>query len=247
MVRQEAIEREDAGAAPGVGGGGSAAKIMIVDDHPFLRRGLTEFIEDEPDMQICGQAAGITDAIKLLMQTRPDVLIVDLSLKDGSGFELIKQVRALDKAIRMLVLSMHDETMYAERSLRAGALGYITKEEASDKVVEGIRQVMRGEVYLSDRMAGRMLNDLAAGRPRRTKSPLESLSDRELEVFELIGHAQSTKQIAKRLHLSVKTIESHRESIKRKFKLEGNLELIRCAMHWVFEQSNATLDLSDES
>jgi DNA-binding NarL/FixJ family response regulator len=206
---------------------------------------LAEFIEDEPGLKVCGQASGITEALKLLNTVSPDVLVVDLKLKDGSGFELIKQVRVLSKSIRMLVLSMYDETMYAERALRAGAMGYITKEEASDKVVEAVRQVLRGEVYLSDQMSVRMLKDVTMGNPRRAGSPLEALSDRELEVFELIGHAQGTRQIADRLHLSVKTIETHRESIKRKLKLRGNLELIRSAMHWVFEQSNATQDLTD--
>lgn len=229
-----------------LGNNDSPAKIMIVDDHPFLRRGLAEFIEDEAGMQVCGQASGITDALKLLSRIQPDVLVVDLKLKDGSGFELIKQVKALNRSIRMLVLSMYEETMYAERALRAGAMGYITKEEASDKVVDAIRQVIRGEVYVSDEMSVRMLKDVATGRAKRAGSPLEALSDRELEVFELIGHAQGTRQIAKRLHLSVKTIETHRESIKRKLSLRGNLELIRSAMHWVFEQSNATQDLSDE-
>lgn len=224
----------------------SPARIMIVDDHPFLRRGLAEFIEDETGMMVCGQASGITEAVQSLEQVGPDVLVVDLKLKDGSGFELIKQVKAMNRIIRMLVLSMYDETMYAERALRAGAMGYITKEEASDKVVDAIRQILRGEIYLSDQMSVRMLKDVASGRPRRVGSPLESLSDRELEVFELIGHAQGTRQIANRLHLSIKTIETHRESIKRKLALHGNLELIRSAMHWVFEQTNATPDPSED-
>lgn len=224
----------------------SPAKIMIVDDHPFLRRGLAEFIEDEAGMQVCGQASGITEAIRMIERINPDVLVVDLKLKDGSGFELIKQVKAMNRLVRMLVLSMYDETMYAERALRAGAMGYITKEEASDKVVDAIRQILRGEIYLSDQMSVRMLKDVASGRPRRAGTPLESLSDRELEVFELIGHAQGTRQIAKRLHLSVKTIETHRESIKRKLSLHGNLELIRSAMHWVFEQSSATPEPAED-
>ncbi len=246
MVNHKAGEMKAGASEAPIGTAEAPARIMIVDDHPFMRRGLSEFFEDEPGMKVCGQAEGISQALQLLNQVRPDVLVVDLKLKDGSGFELIKQVRAMNKSIRMLVLSMYDETMYAERALRAGALGYITKEEASDKVVEGVRQVLRGEVYLSDQMSVRILKDVATGHPRRTDSPLDSLSDRELEVFELIGHAQGTRQIADRLHLSVKTIETHRESIKRKLSLRGNLELIRSAMHWVFGQSTGTQDFGGE-
>jgi DNA-binding NarL/FixJ family response regulator len=224
------------------------ARVMLVDDHPALLRGLAEFIDDEPDMRVCGQAAGITESLQLLGRIKPDVAVIDLRLPDGSGLELIKQIRALDRSIRVLVLSMYEETIYAERALRAGAMGYITKDEASDKVIEGIRQVLRGEVCLSDRMSLRMLQMMGSSGPRPAgESPVGRLSDRELEVFELIGHAQSTRQIADRLRLSIKTIETHRESIKRKLALQGNLELIHSAIQWVFEQSTGRPESGEPS
>lgn len=220
----------------------SPAKIMIVDDHPSVRRGLADFIADAPGMEVCGEAAGIAEAMQLLGRQRPDAIVIDLNLSDGNGLELIKQVRALDQTIRMLVFSFHEETMYARRALRAGALGYITKGEVTDKVIEALRRILSGDIYLTDAMSARLLSGMAAGARPGDGSPLDELSDREFEVFELIGRAQGTPQIAKRLHLSVKTIESHRTGIKRKLNLRSNLELIHSAMHHVFEQNTPAQD-----
>jgi DNA-binding NarL/FixJ family response regulator len=212
-----------------------AARIFIVDDHPVMRLGLRTLISSEPDLEVCGETDNIPTALTLVEQGCPDIVLVDISLKGGSGIELIKQITARCPSLRILVVSMHDESLFAERALRAGALGYINKDEAINKGVDAIRQVLSGKVYLSDRMTEHMLG-VMANRDRADGSPLANLSDRELEVFEQIGHGVGTREIAEQLMLSVKTIETYRENIKRKLVLQTNTELIRRAVQWVLEQ-----------
>jgi len=214
-------------------------RILLVDDHPIVRHGMRQLIEAEGDLEVCGEASTSAEAISLSESTKPHLVLVDVSLEEGSGLELVKQIKAANPAIRMLVVSMHDETLFADRALSAGAMGYITKQRATKDLVSAIRQVLSGKVYLSERMTNRMLYRLVDGDEKGGESPIERLSDRELEVFELIGQGVSTKRIAERLHISVKTVETHRENIKRKLDLEENLELIRWAVQWVFEQGQS--------
>jgi DNA-binding NarL/FixJ family response regulator len=208
-------------------------RIMIVDDHPIVRRGLAELIEQEPGFKVTAEAESAQDAMRAIRSDQPDLAIVDLSLKDTSGIELVKQIKAQWPTIPLLVLSMHDESLYAERALRAGALGYIMKQEGTEKLITAIRAVMRGEVYLSDAMARRVLGRMVSGQPAISSTPLDILSDRELEVFEQIGRGLSTRQIAQRMCVSIKTIESHREHIKRKLNLKNASELVQHATEWL--------------
>lgn len=206
---------------------------MIVDDHPIVRRGLAELIEQEPGFKVTAEAESAQDALRAIRTDPPDLAIIDLSLKDTSGIELVKQIKAQWPTIPLLVLSMHDESLYAERALRAGALGYIMKQEGTEKLITAIRAVMRGEVYLSDAMARRVLGRMVSGQPAVSSTPLDILSDRELEVFEQIGRGLSTRQIAQRMCVSIKTIESHREHIKRKLNLKNASELVQHATEWL--------------
>jgi DNA-binding NarL/FixJ family response regulator len=209
-------------------------KIILVDDHPIVRQGLTQLIDAEDDLHVVGEAETPVEALKVIDQVQPDIALVDISLKEASGIELVKDIKIRHPSLPVLVLSMHDESFYAERVLRAGARGYVTKEEATEKVLTAIRRVLTGEIYVSDKMASKMLSKMVDGRPGTEGSfSLERLTDRELEVFELIGQGLGTGQIAKKLHLSVKTIESHRENIKRKLKLRNAAELLQHAIQWV--------------
>lgn len=209
-------------------------RVLIVDDHPVVRRGLTEMINQELDLEVCGEAADTTEALEQVKQKKPDVMVVDLSLKSGHGIDLIEQVKAFDERIRMIVSSMHDESLFAERALRAGALGYLSKQEPAGKLIEAIRQVARGEIYLSSTMSNRLLYAVVGG-DRLDRNPIATLSNRELEVFEMIGQGLATKQIANKLSLSPKTIETHREKIKSKLNLSNSNELNRRAVQWVLE------------
>jgi DNA-binding NarL/FixJ family response regulator len=213
------------------------ARILIVDDHPVVRYGLTQLIQDEPDLAVCGEAADAGKALELVQTLKPDLVLIDISLKGAGGMELIKAIKTQNKWVKMLVHSMHDESLFAERALHAGALGYVNKEEAQDKIIEAIRQVLRGHIYLSGRMTERMMQRVMTGKGKIEESPISSLSDRELEVFELIGKGLSTREIADKLHLSVKTVETYRDHIKTKLGLDNNTELIRQAILWTFEQS----------
>ena len=192
------------------------ARILIVDDHPVVRSGLRMLIDDEPDLFVCGEAGDADEAIRVLDAQKPDLVIVDLSLKGSSGLELIKRIKSRESGSKMLVSSMFDESLYAERVLNAGALGYVSKQEAMEKVIEAIRCVLSGRVYLSAAMSDRMLHRLTRDHQVPERSPVETLSDRELEVFEAIGRGRTTGEIAAHLHLSVKTVETHREKIKAK-------------------------------
>lgn len=214
-------------------------KILIVDDHSVVRYGLHQLIADEADLEICGEASGVNEAFSMVESLQPNMLVVDLSLKDGSGIELIKQVKTHYPGIRMLVWSMHDEFLFAERALKAGAMGYVCKDEPIESVLDAIHAIMRGKIHLSDRIADRLLVHMAGGDQEAGRSTLDQLSNRELEVFELIGRGCTRGQIAQNLHLSVKTIESHQENIKRKLFLASNQELFRRAVAWVLEKKES--------
>ncbi len=212
--------------------------VLLVDDHPIVRQGLAELIEQEPDLSVCGEAENASEALQMIAALQPDIAIVDISLQGTSGIELIKDVKARYPHLPMLVLSMHDETLYAERVLRAGARGYVMKEEATEKLMAAIHKVLSGQIHLSEKMATRLLSKLIDGTYESSGSPMERLSDRELQVFESIGLGLGTREIAEKLHISVKTIDSHREHIKAKLKLTGSTELVQHAIQWVqFERS----------
>jgi DNA-binding NarL/FixJ family response regulator len=214
----------------GKSGSGQGHRIMLVDDHPVMREGLAQLINHEPDLTICGQYEDTARAFAAMETAQPDLAIVDLTLKGSSGLELVKSTRASYPKVLILVLSMHDESLYAERVLRAGAAGYIMKQEASEKILGAIRQVLHGGIYLSDKMGSKLMHQLIGGKVREAGSSLERLSDRELEVFGLIGQGKGTRQIAEQLHLSVKTIESHRAHIKEKLNLKDANELVHTAI-----------------
>jgi len=207
--------------------------ILIVDDHPVLRRGLGALIESESDLAVCGEAATCTAALAAIREHPPDLVIVDLGLDGSDGLDLIKEMKTRHPEIPALVLSMHDEAVYAERALRAGARGYVTKQQLDATVLVAIRRLLGGEMYMSDALGARLAAQYVGGRTLATGSLLHALSDRELQVFRLIGHGRRTRQIADTLHLSIKTIESHCEHIKQKLGLESAAQLAQRATQWV--------------
>jgi DNA-binding NarL/FixJ family response regulator len=204
--------------------------VGLVDDHPIVRQGLAQLINAQPDLSVVVEASAAPEALAALAAQRVDVLVVDLSLREGSGIDLVRDVSARWPATPILVLSMHEEQLYAERALRAGARGYLMKHEAPEVVIGAIRKVLAGEVHLSSAMSGRLLNRFVTTKPEPGTSLLDRLSDRELEVFQLIGRGLSTRAIAEGLFLSVKTIETHREHIKQKLGLTSASELLRYAI-----------------
>ena len=209
------------------------SKVFLVDDHPLVREHLTALLQREADLEVCGEAADGPTARSLITRQEPDLVILDISLKRSHGLELLKDLKELRPKLPVLVLSMHDETLYAERALRAGAMGYITKEEATVSVLSAVRKVLAGEVYLSARMAGRMMQKMLKGRTDQAGSPLEVLADRELEVFQMIGRGMGTRQIAEELRLGIKTEESYKGRIKEKLRLTDGNELLQHAIQWV--------------
>jgi DNA-binding NarL/FixJ family response regulator len=209
-------------------------RILIVDDHPMMREGLRTLISREHDLAVCGEAETAGQALDAVANLKPDLVLADISLPGRSGVELIKDICALQPAVLILVISMHDESLYAERVLRAGARGYIMKQESGPTMIQAIRQVLAGRIYLSDKMSARILENVAGKRAKA--SPIERLSDREFEVFQLIGRGKSTVQIAEELHLSTKTVEAHRAQVKAKLDLRNMPELISFASRWVETQ-----------
>jgi DNA-binding NarL/FixJ family response regulator len=209
-------------------------RILIVDDHPLVRSGFAQLIGDCPDLEVCGEAGDMAEALAQIETTRPDLAIIDLSLAGGSGLDLIERIKSQDKDILMLVASMHDETLYAERVLAAGARGYINKQEAQDSIIRAIREVLAGRVYLSQQMTDRLLSGMVDVNDE--KRDIDSLSNRELQVFELIGQGVSTSRIAEQLNLSTKTIETHQAHIKKKLGLSSAHQLTQRAIRWVMEQ-----------
>ncbi len=208
-------------------------KVFIVDDHPVVRQGLALVLRLEPDMVVCGEAETVTDALRGIESARPDVAIVDLSLRDSSGLELVKDLRVYRPELPVVVLSMHDESLFAERVMKAGAKAYLMKDEAQQAILAAIRKVHAGGMYLSERMSGRLLAMFLQGTTTPGESLISQLSDRELEVFELIGRGITTREIAGKLNLSIKTVEAHREHIKKKLKLPDATALMQHAIHWV--------------
>jgi DNA-binding NarL/FixJ family response regulator len=211
------------------------ATIFIVDDHPLVRRGFHQLVAGERDLSVCCEAGSVAEALECLTRYKPDLAIVDISLPDGNGLELIKRMRARVPQMRVLVASMHDEDLLAERALRAGAMGYINKQEAAERVIGAIRQILQGRIYASERVAERLLSRVADNGEDIQRSPVQFLSNRELEVFDLIGRGLSTGDIAERLHLSVKTIETYRANIKKKLRLKSAAALSRSAIQWSLE------------
>ncbi len=210
------------------------ASILIVDDHPLVRAGFAQLIGDTPDLKVCCEAGDMASALQLLDSITPDLAIIDLSLAGGSGLDLIEHIKARNSNILMLVASMHDESLYAERVLAAGARGYINKQEAQEKIIQAIRQVLKGKVYLSENMTERILNNMVSRSDE--KQGIGSLSNRELQVFEMIGQGLAPGKMAQQLNLSVKTIETHQAHIKKKLGVSSAHKLTHHAIRWLLEQ-----------
>ena len=215
---------------------GNKIKVVIVDDHPLFRERLAQLINHEPDMEVTGDADTAKDAIQLIRNTSPDLAIIDITLKESSGLELVKSIKALSIGVPVLVLSMHEESLYAERALRAGATGYITKHQAADEVLAAIRRVLAGEVYLSEKMTSGFLKSLTSAGVRSVSRAVDRLTDRELEVLDLIGRGQTTRQVADKLQLGVATVDTYRARIKEKMNFRNAAELQHFAIRWVRER-----------
>jgi DNA-binding NarL/FixJ family response regulator len=215
-------------------------RILLVDDHPFMRVGLASLIDRQADLIVCGEAGNPAEAFTQLAKCKPDLVLTDLTMPGRSGLEFIKDLKAAEPGLTILVISMHDEVVHAERALRAGARGYIMKEAGGENLLTAIRQVLRGEVYVSSQMSARLLEGMSGARPRGSTSPIQKLTDREFEVFQLIGQGKSTREIAEQLHLSTKTVDVHRSHIKEKLELKDVTALIRHAVRWVETQGAET-------
>jgi len=207
-------------------------KVFLVDDHPIVRQGLTLLINQERDLTVCGEAEEMHSALQSIESAKPDIVVLDISLNGPDGLDLLKHLRSRHPKLPVLMLSIHDESIYAERTLRAGANGYIMKQEATDKVLIALRRILSNEIYVSDRIANNMLRHYVRGDQGAQSSPVTELSDRELEIFRLIGQGHTTRQIANELHLSVKTVESYQAHIKEKLSLHSARELVQHAIRW---------------
>jgi DNA-binding NarL/FixJ family response regulator len=212
-------------------------RVLIVDDHPMTRSGLVHVINHQLDLIVCGEAESAAQALDILDSSRPDLLLIDITLPGKTGLELIKDVKAMHPELLMLVVSMHDESLYADRVLRAGARGYITKHEGGEKLIEAIQHVLSGKIYVSESMSAHILEIFSGGQTRLDRSSIEKLSDREFEVFESLGEGLSSQQIAKKLHLSAKTVDAHRANIKTKLNIKTTAELISYAARWTSHQA----------
>lgn len=210
----------------------SKQRVFLVDDHPIVRQGLTLLINQEPELTVCGVAEEADTVLPSLASLCPDIVVLDISLKGPDGIELLKTIRASDQTLPILILSMHDETIYAERALKAGANGYIMKQEATEKVLVAIRRILRNEVYVSERIANGVLRQMVLNHAQAQLTSISSLSDRELEVFRLIGFGHGTREIATELHLSIKTIESYQAHIKEKLALRTSRAMMQRAIEW---------------
>lgn len=212
-------------------------RILIVDDHPIVRQGYSQLIGNQPDLEVCGAVDNEVEALKLAQINKPSLVIVDITLKDSNGIELVKELRMQNCRAKILVISAHDENLYAERALDAGALGYINKQEATERLIDAIRCVLAGEVYVSEQITRRLLKRRVSGKDSKSgESGIATLTDRELQVFEMIGHGKTTKQIASQLCLSPKTIERYKENVKRKLDIANATELVQRATRWVLER-----------
>jgi DNA-binding NarL/FixJ family response regulator len=206
-------------------------KVLIIDDHPVVREGLAMLIDRQPDLKVCGEASDVAEGLEQTAATKPDVAVVDIGLKNGDGLDLIRRLKARDRSLRILVWSMFGERVYAERALNVGALGYITKEQATDQIIDAIRYVREGKVYVSEAVKDRMLKRAVGGRV--AGSSIDCLSNRELEVFRLVGNGLDTKEVAEAMHVSTKTVETYQARIKEKLKLKSGRELIQRAAQWL--------------
>jgi DNA-binding NarL/FixJ family response regulator len=211
-------------------------RVLIVDDHPMMRQGLAQLIDNEPDLKVCAEADNAAQALDVMVGQTLDLVLLDISLPDKNGLELIKDIHAVKAELPILIVSMHDEALYAERVLRAGARGYIMKQEGGKKLLQAIRQVLMGQIYVSEKMSARILEIFSGRRPEASTSPVQRLSDREFEVFQLIGQGKGTKEIAQHLNLSVKTVEVHRAKIKEKLNVLTATDLVRYAVRWAEAQ-----------
>jgi DNA-binding NarL/FixJ family response regulator len=207
-------------------------RILIVDDHPMMRQGLAQLIGAEPDLAVCGEAENGEIALDSIGNLKPDLVLADISLPGKNGLELVKDFHVLQPGLPVLVISMHDESLYAERVLRAGGRGYIMKQEGGKKLMQAIRQVLEGKIYVSEKMSADILEIFSGRRAGAEGSPVEQLTDREFELFQLLGQGKGARDIAEKLHLSVKTVEAHRANIKAKLKLKSAMELIHYAVRW---------------
>jgi DNA-binding NarL/FixJ family response regulator len=214
----------------------AAKKVLIVDDHPMMRQGLAQLIDNEEDLKVVAEADTGGQGLDIVVDGKLDLAVLDISLPDRNGLELIKDIRSVKPDLPVLVVSMHDEALYAERVLRAGARGYIMKQEGGKKLLQAIRQVLTGQIYVSEKMSARILETFSGRKPEQSASPVAKLSDREFEVFQLIGQGKGTKEIAQHLNLSVKTVEVHRAKIKEKLSLLTATDLVRYAVRWAEAQ-----------
>lgn len=214
-------------------------KVLVVDDHPIIRQGLALLINRESDLTVCGEAEDAHSAVQLIASAKPDILVVDISLNGPDGLDLLKDVRSRYPELPVLILSMHDESIYAERALRAGAQGYIMKQEATEKVLVALRRILGREIYVSEHIANRMLQRYIGSPSGDRSSTIADLTDRELEVFRLIGEGHSTRQIAEELHISVKTVESYQAHIKEKLSLRSARELVQHAIQWSVSEKSS--------
>ncbi|WP_166830215.1 response regulator transcription factor [Thalassoroseus pseudoceratinae] len=223
----------------------SVSRVLIVDDHEIVRQGYRQILGNDPSLEICGEAATEMEATQKITQLNPDLVVVDISLRNGHGLEICKQIRAWNEQsdasspspMKSLVVSAHDDELYAERALHAGASGYLNKGETGERLVEAIHRVLEGKIFLSPKMTERILNRLIAGQQDEYQSPMDTLTDRELAVFELIGKGLTTKEVASDLELSPKTVESYREKIKEKLNLPNANRLVRAAVQYVLEDA----------
>jgi DNA-binding NarL/FixJ family response regulator len=214
-------------------------QVLIVDDHPIFRNGISQLINHESDLHVCGEICSAAEALSVVEALKPDIVVLDLSIQGTNGIELMKSIRALHPNLPALMVSMHDESIYAERALRAGARGYVMKAAPSEKVIEAIRRVLSGGLYLSEAIGGRLLDTFLNGRATTDgTSTIEQLSDREIEIFRAVGEGRGTREIARTLFLSVKTVETHRAHIKEKLQLKTAPELVRAAVEWVNREAN---------
>ena len=217
-------------------------RILIVDDHPMMREGVGQWIQRAPDLEVCGEAGSATEALSLVEKLKPDLVLTDISLTGRNGLELIKDLCALQPGLPVLVLSMHEESLYAGRALRAGARGYIMKRSGGNRVVEAIAEVFQGRIAVSQAMATRLLEEYSGRRVRSGSRPLATLTDREFEIFQLLGEAKSNREIAEQLHISPKTVETHRMHLMGKLKLKSAAELLRFALQYTESESSGLME-----
>lgn len=233
MTAPRPTKKRDSRAKP------ARTKVVLVDDHPLMRAGLAQWIQRQPDFEVSGEASNPADALSMLSAAAPGLLLTDLTMPGRSGVEFIKDVLAMRPGLPILVVSMHDEMVYAERALRAGARGYVMKESGGEKLLVAMRKVIAGQIAVSDRLSERLLQTMTGHRPRGSDSPIQKLSDREFEIFQWIGRGLGTREISEQLHISPKTVDVHRASIKKKLGLKKAPELVRHAVRWVESEKDS--------